>query len=299
MIGQTVYFLRRALRNMRQSPVLTAASIFTVGVALALLAFFAIAVLNVQRLTANWAAELAVVAYLEQPPDGPTLNRWLTEIRAYPEVASVNYVSRQEAYQRFRQRLGSDTDLLEGLGPEVLPASLEVRLKPELRQQTAAVAERLGRNKAFGELHYGREWLERFEAFLLLLRTIGAALGGFLVMAALVIVTNTIKLTMYARQDELEAMTMVGATALFIKLPYLLEGALQGLLGGFVALLASYVAFHVLLRESLGSLLLLTGIDTIQFLPPGWQVLLVVSGALVGLFGSLLALRKFVRFCQG
>ena len=139
---------------------------------------------------------------------------------------------RQEAYQRFKKRLGSDADLLEGLGAEVLPASLEIRLKPERRQETSAVVERLGRNKAFGELHYGREWLERFEAFLLLLRTAASALGGFLVLAALVIVANTIKLTLYARQDELEAMTMVGATALFIKLPYLIEGALQGLCGG-------------------------------------------------------------------
>ncbi|NJC87893.1 MAG: ABC transporter permease [Desulfuromonas sp.] len=298
MIGQLVYFLRRALRNMLYSPVLSAASIFTVGVALALLAFFAIAVLNVQRLTANWAAELAVVAYLEQPPDGTVLNRWLNEIRAYPEVAEVTYVSRQEAYQRFKKRLGNDADLLEGLGADVLPASLEIRLRPEQRENTAAVVERLSRNKALGELHYGQEWLERFEAFLLLLRTIGAALGGFLVLAALVIVANTIKLTLYARQDELEAMTMVGATALFIKLPYLIEGALQGLFGGIVALLVSFVAFRVVLRESLGNILLLTGIDTIQFLPLAWQGLLVAAGALVGLLGSLLALRKFVRFCQ-
>jgi cell division transport system permease protein len=113
-----------------------------------------------------------------------------------------------------------------------------------------------------------------------------------------VIVTNTIKLTLYARQDELEAMTLVGATALFIKLPYLIEGALQGLCGGVVALLASFIAFRVLLRESLGSLLLLTGVDTIHFLPPLWQGLLVAAGAVVGLLGSLLALRKFVRFCQ-
>lgn len=298
MMGQLVYFLRRALRNMRHSPVLSVASIFTVGVALALLAFFAIAVLNVQRLTTTWAAELAVVVYLEQPPDGKMLNRWLSEIRAYPEVAEVTYVSRQEAYQRFKRRLGNDADLLEGLGADVLPASLEIRLKPELRQETPAIIERLSRNKAFGELHYGREWLERFEAFLLLLRTIASALGGFLVLAALVIVANTIKLTLYARQDELEAMTMVGATALFIKLPYLIEGALQGLLGGIAALLISFVAFRVILRESLGNLLLLTGIDTIHFLPPWWQVLLVAAGALIGLLGSLLALRKFVRFCQ-
>ena len=298
MIGQLLYFVRRALRNMLQSPVLSAASIFTVTVALALLAFFAIAVLNVQRLTSNWAAELAIVVYLEQPPDGTALNRWLAEIRAFPEVAEVTYVSRQEAYRRFKQRLGSDADLLEGLGAEVLPASLEIRLKPERRQEMIAVAERLGRNQAFGELHYGREWLERFEAFLLLLRTAGAALGGFLVLAALVIVANTIKLTLYARQDELEAMTMVGATSLFIKFPYLIEGALQGLCGGILALLVSFATFRLLLRESLGSLLLLTGIDTIHFLPSGWQLLLVAGGAVIGLLGSLLALRKFVRFCQ-
>lgn len=298
MIGQLTYFLRRALRNMLHSPVLSAASIFTVGVALALLAFFAIAVLNVQRLTAVWSAELAIVAYLEQPPDGTLLNRWLSEIRGYPEVAEVTYVSRQEAYQRFRQRLGSDADLLEGLGADILPASLEIRLKPEHRTATPAVVERLGRNKALGELHYGREWLERFEAFLLLLRTIGAALGGFLVLAALVIVANTIKLTLYARQDELEAMTMVGATALFIKLPYLIEGALQGFAGGLVALGVSFVAFRIVLRESLGSILLLTGIDTIHFLPPVWQGLLVAAGTLIGVLGSLLALRKFVRFSR-
>lgn len=298
MIGQPAYFLRRALRNMLHSPVLSAASVFTVGVALALLAFFAIAVLNVQRLTAVWSAELAIVAYLEQPPDGTVLNRWLSEIRGYPEVAEVTYVSRPEAYQRFKQRLGSDADLLEGLGADILPASLEIRLKPEHRAATPAVVERLGRNKALGELHYGREWLERFEAFLLLLRTIGAALGGFLVLAALVIVANTIKLTLYARQDELEAMTMVGATALFIKLPYLLEGALQGLAGGVVALGVSFVAFRIVLRESLGNILLLTGIDTIHFLPPVWQGLLVAAGALIGVLGSLLALRKFVRFSR-
>ena len=294
-----IYFLRRALRNMQGSPVLSAASIFTVGVALALIAFFAIAVLNVQRLTANWASELAIVAYLEQPPDSAVINAWMADIRNYPEVAEVIYVSRAEAFQRFKKRLGTDADLLQGLGAEVLPASLEIRLRPEQRQSTAAVVERLSRNKSFGELHYGREWLERFEAFLFLLRTLGAALGGFLVLAALVIVTNTIKLTMYARQDELEAMTMVGATALFIKLPYLIEGALQGLFGGLVALLLSFAAFRLLLRESLGTLLLLTGIDTIHFLPPLWQLLLVLAGGLVGLFGSLLALRKFVRFCHG
>ncbi len=298
MIVRSGYFLKRALRNMRQSPVLSLASVATVAVALALLAFFAIAVLNVQQLTASWGENLAIVAYLDNVPDKKVVNSWAKEIENYPEVASVSYVSRKEAFERFRKRLGEDADLVEGLGPDVLPASLEISLADDWRNESAltAVVDRLRKDNRFDDLQYGQGWLEKLEAFLLLLRVSGSALGGFLVFAALVIVANTIKLTLYARQDELEAMTMVGGTSLFIKLPYLIEGALQGLMGGLTALGLSFLAFQVILQKSLGSLLLITGIDTIHFLPPIWQGLLIVGGGLIGLLGSLFALRKFVRF---
>jgi cell division transport system permease protein len=278
--------------------VLSLASIGTVAVALALLAFFAIAVLNVQQLTASWGENLAIVAYLDDVPDKKVVKSWAKEIESYPEVASVSYVSRKDAFERFRKRLGEDADLVEGLGPEVLPASLEIALADDWRNESAltAVVDRLRKDNRFDDLQYGQGWLEKLEAFLLLLRVSGSALGGFLVFAALVIVANTIKLTLYARQDELEAMTMVGGTSLFIKLPYLIEGALQGLMGGLTALGLSFLAFQVILQKSLGSLLLITGIDTIHFLPPIWQGMLIVGGGLIGLLGSLFALRKFVRF---
>jgi cell division transport system permease protein len=298
MILRGGYFLKRAMRNMRQSPVLSMASIGTVAVALALLAFFAIAVLNVQQLTASWGENLAIVAYFDDVPDEPTIKGWIQEIEAYPEVSRVTFVSRKTALDRFRKRLGDDADLLEGLGEDVLPASLEISLGDNWRNESAlaTVIERLRKDQRFNDLQYGQGWLEKLEAFLLLLRASGLALGGFLVFAALVIVANTIKLTLYARQDELEAMTMVGGTSMFIKMPYLVEGALQGLLGGVTALALSFVVFQVILQKSLGSLLLITGIDKIHFLPPLWQGLLVVGGALIGLMGSLFALRKFVQF---
>ena len=298
MVLRAGYFLKRALRNMRQSPVLSLASVATVAVALALLAFFVIAVLNVQQLTASWGKTLAIVAYLDDVPDEKTVESWVKAIEAYPEVAKVTFVSRKAAFEKFRKRLGEDADLIEGLGPEVLPASLEISLADDWRNETAivSVVERLRQDHRFDDLQYGQGWLEKLEAFLLLLRVSGSALGGFLVFAALVIVANTIKLTLYARQDELEAMAMVGGTSMFIKLPYLVEGALQGLLGGVAALLLSFLAFQVVLQKSLGSLLLITGIDTIHFLPLAWQGLLVVGGSLIGLLGSLFALRKFVRF---
>lgn len=298
MILRAGYFLKRALRNMRQSPVLSLASIGTVAVALALLAFFAIAVLNVQQLTKSWGENLAVVAYLDEVPDEKTIDGWVKHIEGYPEVATVTFVSRQAAFERFRKRLGDDSDLVEGLGPDILPASLEITLQEDWRNESAlaTVVDRLRKDHRFGDLQYGQGWLEKLEAFLLLLRVSGSALGGFLVFAALVIVANTIKLTLYARQDELEAMTMVGGTSLFIKLPYLVEGALQGFMGGLTALGLSFLVFQVILQKSLGSLLLITGIDTIHFLPPIWQGMLVVGGGLIGLLGSLFALRKFVRF---
>lgn len=298
MLLRSGYFIKRALRNMRQSPVLSLASIGTVAVALALLAFFAIAVLNVQQLTASWGENLAIVAYLDDVPDEKVVKGWTKEIEGYPEVAKVTFISRQAAFERFRKRLGADADLLEGLGPEVLPASLEISLEDEWRSESAlaTVVERLRKDDRFSDLQYGQGWLEKLEAFLLLLRVSGSALGGFLVFSALVIVANTIKLTLYARQDELEAMAMVGGTSLFIKLPYLVEGALQGLMGGVTALGLSFLVFQVVLQKSLGSLLLITGIDTIHFLPPLWQGLLVFGGGLIGLLGSLFALRKFVRF---
>jgi cell division transport system permease protein len=298
MILRTGYFLKRALRNMRQSPVLSLASVGTVALALALLAFFAIAVLNVQQLTSSWNENLAIVAYLDDVPEEKVVKGWIKDVESYPEVDKVTFVSRKDAFARFAKRLGDDADLIEGLGEDVLPASLEITLADDWHSESALtdVVERLRNDHRFEDLQYGQGWLEKFEAFLLLLRVSGSALGGFLVFAALVIVANTIKLTLYARQDELEAMAMVGGTSLFIKLPYLIEGALQGLLGGVTALLLSFLVFQVILQKSLGSLLLITGIDTIHFLPLVWQVMLVVGGGLIGLLGSLFALRKFVRF---
>lgn len=298
MLLRSGYFFKRALRNMRQSPVLSLASVGTVAVALALLAFFAIAVLNVQQLTASWGENLSVVAYLDDVPEQKTVNAWIKEIEGFPEVEKVTFVSRKEALERFSKRLGDDADLIEGIGADILPASLEIVLADDWRSQPAlaTVVDRLRKDQRFDDLQYGQGWLEKLEAFLLLLRVAGSALGGFLVFAALLIVANTIKLTLYARQDELEAMAMVGGTSLFIKLPYLVEGALQGLLGGLAALGLSFLVFQVILQKTLGSLLLITGIDTIHFLPLAWQGGVVVGGGFIGLLGSLFALRKFVRF---
>lgn len=292
-----IYFLLRALRNMRQSPFLCGASIGTVTVSLVILAFFALVVQNVEHLTRQWSGEVQVVAYLDRLPPGRELDQQINRIRAFPQVSKVTYVSREEAFARFQKRLGDDAELLQGVDHDFLPASLEIGLKPGYRnrQGVDAVVGELRKDSRFADLRYGQDWLDRFEAFLALLRLTGLVLGGFLLFAALFIVSNTIKLTLYARRDELEVMALVGATPGFIKTPFLIEGAFQGLIGGGLALLASYGLHQLFLREDLTRLLIASGVGEIRFLPLSWQLLLVAAGVALGLFGSLFSLRRLVR----
>lgn len=297
MFESLLYFPLRALRNMRQSPFLCTAAIATVAVSLTILAFFAIVVLNVQKLTSHWSKEVQIVAYLDQTPDQGQLKVWMTEIGNLPEVAAVVYVSPAEAHNRFKTRLGQDAGLLDGLATDILPASLEITLKEDQRNRLGIgkVISHLRQDSRFSDLRYGQEWLEKFEAFVALLKIAGAFLGGFLLFAALFIVSNTIRLTLFARRDELEVMALVGGTPLFIKAPFLLEGAFQGAIGGCLALAGSYMLYLVFLKEGLSSLLLTTGVNTITFLPSHYGLAVILAGLTLGFLGSLLSLRKLVR----
>ena len=298
MLEKPTYFLRRAIANIRQSPVLCSATIGSVAVALSLLAAFAIVVINIQEVARQWEGEVRVIAYLDHTPPEDELKKMVHEIEVLPEVASVKFIDSDRAFRRFRERLQGSADLLDGLDPSILPASLELQLSEDsrTRQGAKALSEKIGKRWGFTDLHYGQEWLEPFEAFLTLLRLVGAVLGGFLLFAALFIVANTIRITLYARQDEVDAMVLVGATPLFIKVPFLLEGALQGALGGGIALTLSYVLYRLVLAEGLGAILTGSGGRAIQFLPMSFQLLLVAFGIGLGVVGSLIALRRFVRF---
>ena len=297
MFERSGFFVFRALRNMRQSPMLCGAAVGTVAVALTILAFFAIIVLNVQKLTRHWSEDVQVVAFIDTVPEEKLLRQWIADIRGLPEVEKVEFVSSTEALKRFKKRLADDADLLEGVDPDILPASLEISLNEESRNRVgvSALISRLRHHTGLSDLRYGQEWLERFESFVSLLRLAGAILGGFLLFAALFIVANTIKLTLYARRDELEIMALVGATPMFIKSPFLLEGALQGALGGGLAVAGAYALFQLFLQQGLNSLLLASGVERVTFLPLAWQLLLIAAGVLLGLAGSLLSLRKLVR----
>lgn len=297
MLEKIRYFIRRAVRNMRQWPLLCTAAILTMAVALATVATFFLVVVNVEQLASNWTREIQVVAYLEKAPTQRELPALVKKLETFPEVAAVSYVSPAAALARFKSRLADDASLLEGVDRDLLPASFELALKPEFRNQEGIdkVIERLDNTLVVEDLRYGQKWLERFNSFVDMLRFVSLVLGGFLLFAALFIVSNTIKLTLYARRDELEIMALVGATMRFIKIPFLLEGALQGLLGGIVSLGFLAISFQFVIKRSLTSFWLTPADFDLLFLTPGQQLILVIAGVMLGLLGSLTSLRRFVR----
>lgn len=297
MLENIRYFFRRAVRNMRQWPLLCSAAILTMAVALATVATFFLVVINIEQLASNWTREIQVVAYLEKAPSQKELPSLLDKIKKFPEVDSVIYVSPTGAMERFKDRLADDASLLEGVGRDLLPASFELTLKPEYRNQQGIkkVIEQLDNSVSIDDLRYGQKWLERFNTFVGMLRFISLILGSFLLLAALFIVSNTIKLTLYARRDELEIMALVGATMRFIKIPFLLEGALQGLLGGIISLGFLAISFKFIIERSLTSFWLTPTDFDLLFLTPGQQLTLVLSGVFLGILGSLTSLRRFVR----
>lgn len=297
MLEAVRYFFLRALRNMRQWPFLCSAAILTMAVSLATIATFFLIVVNIEQLAARWTQEIQVIAYLKSAPSPRELPELINKMEQIVGVEQVTYVAPQEAMERFRERLGEDAALLQGVRPDLLPASFELGLRPEYRSQQGigVIIEQLESLIPVDDLRYGQTWLERFNNFISMLRFVGAFLGGFLLFATLFIVANTIRLTLYARRDELEIMALVGATMRFIKIPFILEGAIQGFVGGLLSLVFLSVSFSLIISQGLNAFWL-TPVDfDLLFLTATQQLLLVLAGVVLGVLGSLSSLRRFVR----
>jgi cell division transport system permease protein len=282
---------------MRQSPLLCTAAIGTVAVSLTIIAFFSILFFNIEQLTVHWGRQVQIKAFLDVVPETEVLQAWTRKIQSFPEVEKVVFVTQKQAFEGFRERLGQNADLLHGLTPQILPASLEIQLKKIYRtiDGVQAVVDKLKQNKNLKDMRYGQDWLERFESFVTLLKFSAGILGSFLLFATIFIVSNTIKLTLYARRDELEIMALVGGTPLFIKTPYIFEGAFQGAFGGLIALGTTYLIYFFFLKKSLITLLFTMGVKDIIFLPLTYQLTFLFTGIFLGAAGSMVSLRKFVR----
>ncbi len=280
-----------AARDLRRAGRVGLSAILLITLSLAALGCFWLLSLNLGRAVEQWRERVRVVAYLRDEPRGAGVDELLARVQALDGVQRVRFVSRAEALSSLKRSLGAQASVVDQLPRNPLPASLEVTPTPEAATPdgTRGLVERLSAMSEVDEVQGGAEWVESLAQWQRLFQLTGLGVGAVLALAAILTVTTATTLVLHARRDEMEIMRLVGATEAVIRLPLLLQGMTQGLLGAALAL-AALVAAHALFAPRLEPLLNLTlGLARSVFLSPAQMALLLAGGAMLGAFGGLLA----------
>ncbi len=282
---------REVLLGFRRMPLLSLLSILMIAVSLFSVSLFGLVAINLRHSLSGLAERVEVVAFLLRGTPTETITLAAEDITAFPEVLAVRYVSEDDALERAREELVEFREAYQDLATNPLPASLEIRLRPEFRTSTAAqaVAERLRGYGFIDDVRFGQEWVERLDRIRALAGIVGLATGIAFAFVATVIIGVTIRMTILQRAREIAIMRLVGATDSFIRRPFLLEGALRGLAGGLLALALSWLTLAGF-RQMMG----MTFTDLVFFTPTE-GALLTGFGVVIGLGGSLLSVRRHLR----
>jgi cell division transport system permease protein len=282
---------REALLSFRRAPLLSALSITTIAFSLFTVGLFGLVAVNLRQALRGLEERVEIVAFILRGTPAETIAVASQDIVAFPEVQDVSYISEEEALQQARTELVEFRDAYRDLQVNPLPASLEVRLKDGFRD--GATVERVAqRLKGFGfidDVRYGLEWIQKLDYLRNLTGLVGLVIGLAFAAVAVVIIGVTIRLTLLQRAREISIMRLVGATNWFIRGPFLLEGALKGLLGGLLSLVLCY-AGYILFRDKSGGTL-----SGLVFFRPEHMVLIIVFGVLLGLGGSLVSVGRHLR----
>lgn len=252
---------------------------------------------NLETLLKGWGDQIQIYAYLDRKISSDGVQSLLQRVRSLPEVEGVRHVTQEQAWGDFQAALGAQSGVLEGLPADVLPASFEIVVRAAHRDRASVeeLAVRLRREKGIDAVEYPQEWVEKLGLVVLAVRWAKWILGGVLFIATLLIVGSTVRLAILARKDEIEIMQLVGAPEGLIKAPFILEGMVQGVIGGTVAIACLWLLFFILRDYLPASLGLLGPLSQFRFLEFRGMAMLLVVGWLMGASGALFSLRRFLR----
>ncbi len=289
------YFARQALANIFKNRLVHLIGVGTMAIAFLIFNAFILIFVNLNHLTEEWGGSLTMSVYFEVKPDSVVLENIKKELLHFPGVTIKRFISKDDAMEGLKRQLGDKAGLLDSLEGNPLPASLEIILSRDKSGDPLPyqLKTRLERVDGVDEVQYSQEWIKTFQAIMEAIKIIGMVFGGLLFLAALFIITNTIKLTVYSRQDEIEILKLVGATNRFVKIPFLIEGSIQGFLGGSIALIILFLIYiTVITRVDLR--VGLTSLDII-FLPTQFILFLLIMSIIIGFIGSTISLGRFFR----
>lgn len=290
------YFFRQAVAALRENPGMSLMALGTTTFSIVILGAFWLLFLNLSLALEHWTEKVQLTVYLSDRISAGELERIRRSLDGMEKVEAVTYVSKGEALKSLKEMLSGEEGMLEGLSENPLPASLSVSFKRGHRglDAVAPVAERVARMAGVDEVDYGRGWVERLDALLRIVKFTTLLLSALIALGVIFIISSTIRLTLYARQEEIEIMELVGAEGFFIKAPYLIEGVAHGLVGALLALAVLKAFMGLFALEGFEALW--TGGFRVRFFPLPLALALALGGGLLGALGSHLSLRRFLKF---
>ena len=278
---------------MRRNGFMSFASISTVAVSLRVLGMFLMIFLSTNSLAQYLESQVQVSVYMQDSATAKELASVKDKLTKMPGVVKVTQVSKQQALERFKKRLGDQQQLLSSLGKEnPFPNSFEIQV--DSPERIKVLTPQIGQLPKVETAKFGQEVVEHLFQLTKILRFGGIILVVFLAMATLFIISNTIRLTVFARRKEVIIMKYVGATDWFIRWPFLLEGMTLGFCGAVVASLFINSIYSGLLERIHATLAFLPLLPTYPLLLYV-DVFLLVAGTGIGALGSYISLRKFLR----
>jgi cell division transport system permease protein len=286
------YFFGEALINLRRNLLMTVSAISIVLVSLLLLGFVMVVGQIIDQFTGGLESQVQVNVFLREDITPEQSKDLESAISAMPEVKKVEYLSKEEAFNRFRETYKDSPAVWENVDPGALPASYLIEL--HRANDAAAVTTRLEGQPGVDDIESGGETLKRLLQFNRVLRLASLGFTVVFLISATMLIANTIRLAIYARRREVAIMRLVGASNWFIRVPFIFEGMLEGIIGAVLAA-ALIVGTKALILDSLQ--------ETLIFLPVtiGWDAVvrifawLISVGMAVGALGSAVALRRFLE----
>ena len=276
--------LRDAFVTFRRTPLLSALSVTTIAFSLFALGLFGLVALNIREALDRLEERVELRAFIAEGTPSEAIAIAAADIATFPEVLSARIVTQDEALARARRELGEFRDVFEGA---VLPASIDVRLKPGFRDPATvkSVAARVNTFAFVDDIRYGEEWIQKLYRLRTIAGIAGLVLGLAFASVSVIIIGATIRMAVLSRAKEISIMRLVGATDSYIRRPFLLEGFAKGVMGGLLALLLTWLARLLIDRYI---------IETV-FFDQRLAALGLLFGALIGLVGSAVSVGRHLR----
>ncbi len=283
---------RESVKSLGRNSWMTIASVSAVTVTLILVGVFALIMMNLNKVATDLENDVEIKVLIDETADEAAEKALIEKVKKLPGVSEMNYSTKEDELTKLVKDFGDDFKLFE----QSNPLRNVIYVKAADPQQTAKVAKAIDKYEYTYDVMYGEGKVEKLFNFLNISRNVGIVLILGLLFTAIFLISNTIRITIIARRDEIEIMKLVGATNSFVRIPFLLEGMWLGILGSIIPIAVVTTLYHnvykIIAPRLQGEL-----IQVLDFSPLVYQVsgLLLLIGVLIGIWGSFMSVRKFLK----